>query len=124
MTEIQENFYDGMRAAEKGLLSSGLPITMPDLIGFRFVFGCKYGSHYQILVGTITGVRISDIGGFQLQISNEKMGGDKIDCIIQTEEGWELITLPEEKECSRPIMGATNLYHPKDRGYYPGVFLK
>ncbi len=57
------------------LESAGLTL---DIIGRRFRFGCIHGSHHQILVGTIEALRISDEGGFELQVSNRLFWGTSL----------------------------------------------
>ncbi|MDD5626209.1 MAG: hypothetical protein PHG83_03520 [Patescibacteria group bacterium] len=100
---FKENLYEELKVARnaKGQLFE---------LGQEFRFGFRYGAHYTVLIGTITGIRVSDEGGLQLQISNRRKGDARIDCIIKTEKGWDLITLENEISDS------------KIREYYPGIF--
>jgi hypothetical protein len=45
------------------------------IVGLRFSFLCKHGSHEQLIVGSITGISYSDEMGFMFQISNERFWG-------------------------------------------------
>jgi hypothetical protein len=44
-------------------------------IGRPYRFGCTFGSHHQILIGTIEAVTLSDEGGLTLHGSNRRFWG-------------------------------------------------
>ena len=49
-----------------------------DLVGRKYCFVAEYGSHHQVLLGTILGLELSDEGGLELIVSNPRFGGAQL----------------------------------------------
>ena len=65
-----------IRQVKKELSQTNLcGISPKHIIGRKYCFGAKFGSHYQVLVGTITGIQISDEGGIDLEVSSKRFHG-------------------------------------------------
>lgn len=64
------------------------------IVGMRFSFLCKHGSHQQLIVGSITGISYSDEMGLMFQISNERFWGLPIQGLFfdPQSETWTLTT--------------------------------
>ena len=76
--------YD--RELMEQLVEAGLPSKPSKLIGRPYRFGYESGSHLQILVGTITGIMISDEGGLELEVSNLTFTGQKLLGIMRDQD--------------------------------------
>lgn len=46
-----------------------------EIVGKKYSFSCLHGSHFQRIIGTITGVSYSDELGLMLQVSNAEFFG-------------------------------------------------
>jgi hypothetical protein len=81
-----QNSYDAEVTYE--LKEAGLPTDMKQIIGRPYLFGCEFGSHHQILMGTVTAIRISDEGGLDLYVSNPVFRGRPIISITYDKGEW------------------------------------
>ncbi|MFA6145989.1 MAG: hypothetical protein WC697_01495 [Patescibacteria group bacterium] len=68
------------------------------LIGRQYCIGCsrRHGSHSYTLVGTITGIYLSDEAGLRLELSSKEIAGEKIKGITWIENRWA-VEVDQEK---------------------------
>jgi hypothetical protein len=83
-----QNSYDAEVTYE--LKEAGLPTDMKQIIGRPYRFGCEFGSHHQILMGTVTAIRISDEGGIDLYVSNPVFRGGSVISINYDGSEWSV----------------------------------
>ena len=55
-----------------------------EVIGKNFTFSAEFGTHFEVLMGTIVGAGYSDEGGLKLYVSCPKFSGLKLNSIV-----WE-----------------------------------
>lgn len=73
---------------DEALKEAGLPADITSVVGKQFVFGCHHGSHHTFLSGTVTGIGLSDEGGFKLYVSTPNFWGCRIDSLAKLDAGW------------------------------------
>lgn len=73
---------------ESELRGASLPTDPHRIVGRLYWFGCEYGSHHHVLVGTVQAVEISDEGGLNLYVSNPRFGGRRLISITYADYAW------------------------------------
>ncbi len=82
------SYNTASRLLEAALREAGLSPHPKYLIGRMFRFASQFGSHHQILVGTITALNVSDEGGLELIVSNTRFWEAPLVSIRKVEEVW------------------------------------
>ena len=84
------------------------------IVGLRFSFLCKHGSHEQIIFGSITGISYSDEMGLMFQISNERFWGLPILGLFFDPQSktWTLTTSKTDVVDIRNFEGTFSWYRP------------
>jgi len=70
------------------LLAAGLPAYPHNILGRPYRFGCDFGSHRQILVGTVLAIKLSDEGALELHVSNPSFWGTSLISIMHNNGEW------------------------------------
>ena len=76
----------------ESLAEAGLPQNVGDIIGRKFIFDSEFGSHHIVLVGTVTGIRVSDEGGLKLEVSSREFWNGKVAGIVFYNGEWSVDT--------------------------------
>lgn len=66
----------------QALISSGLEQNPIVIVGRTFQFGAEFEDHYAIVVGTISGIEMSDLDSFIIRVSCPRFWGQEIDGLI------------------------------------------
>src|SRR3989338_4790662 len=75
-------------ALEFELRKAKRPGDPHDIIGRPYRFGCDFGSHRQILVGTVLAIKFSDEGDLELYVSSPSFWGTSLISIMHNNGEW------------------------------------
>ncbi|MEK7193547.1 MAG: hypothetical protein AAB652_02040 [Patescibacteria group bacterium] len=81
---------DGKKELVARLTEAKLPTDPREILDRKFLFFTDNGSHYEILIGTITGIRLTKDGGLELHATTLPAHGNHRDTLKFLGPSWTL----------------------------------